>query len=235
MRSSFKILIFCFGVLATITPSLQSICAQELFIVKKPKIYLEAVKNDSNLLMIEVKSLIPTIVYDLRYSTNHNFTKEQLYKDGDKTYLRRPVALALADVQNELKALGYGLKIFDAYRPYKITEKIWSRVGDERFAADPKKDSNHNRGIAVDLTLIDLKTNKELEMGTDFDSFSDTAHTSFIHLPKQVLKNRFLLKELMIKHGFHIFETEWWHFYWEDKRDYSLLDLSFKELAKLTE
>ena len=83
--------------------------------------------------------------------------------------------------------------------------------------------------------MIDLKTNKELEMGTDFDSFSDTAHTSFIHLPKQVLKNRFLLKELMIKHGFHIFETEWWHFYWEDKRDYSLLDLSFKELAKLTE
>jgi len=235
MGSPFKILIFCFGVLATITPSLRSIYAQDLFIVKKPKNYLEEVKNDSNLLMIEVKSLIPSIVYDLRYSTSNNFTKEQLYKEGNRTYLRRPVALALADVQNELKALGYGLKIFDAYRPYKVTEKIWARVADERFAADPKKGSNHNRGIAVDLTLIDLKTNKELDMGTGFDSFSDTAHTSFIHLPKQVLKNRFLLKELMIKHGFHIFETEWWHFYWDKERDYSLLDLSFKELAKLTE
>jgi zinc D-Ala-D-Ala dipeptidase len=235
MTSPFKILIFCFGVIATITPCLQSIFAQELIVVKKPKNYLEEVKNDSNLLMIEVKSLAPTIVYDLRYSTNNNFTKEQLYKEGDKTYLRRPVATALVDVQNELKALGYGLKIFDAYRPYKITEKIWARVGDERFAADPKKGSNHNRGIAVDLTLIDLKTNKELDMGTGFDSFSDTAHTSFIHLPKQVLKNRFLLKELMIKHGFHIFETEWWHFYWENDRNYSILDFSFKEMEKLTE
>jgi D-alanyl-D-alanine dipeptidase len=235
MISIFKIVIFCFGVLATITPCLQSICAQELIIVKKPKNYLEDVTKDSNLLMIEVKSLIPTIVYDLRYSTSNNFTKERLYKEGNKTYLRRPVVGALADVQNELKALGYGLKIFDAYRPYKVTEKIWSLVGDERFAADPKKGSNHNRGIAVDLTLINLKTNEELDMGTGFDSFSDTAHTSFIHLPKQVLKNRFLLKELMIKHGFHIFETEWWHFYWENDRDYSILDLSFKEMEKLTE
>lgn len=235
MTSTLKILIFCFGVLATITPSFQSICAQALFIVKKPKNYLEEVKRDSNLSMIEVKSLIPTIVYDLRYSTNNNFTKEQLYKEGKKTYLRKPVAGALANVQQELKVLGYGLKIFDAYRPYKVTEKIWSLVGDERFAADPKKGSNHNRGTAVDITIVDLRTNKELDMGTSFDSFSDTAHTSFILLPKQVLKNRFLLKELMIKQGFHIFETEWWHFYWEDNRDYSILDLSFKELGKLTE
>jgi zinc D-Ala-D-Ala dipeptidase len=235
MRSHFKILIFYFGVLTTITPALQKLGAQELFVVKKPKKYLEEIVNDSNLLMIEVKSLIPTIVYDLRYSTRNNFTKEQLYREGDKTYLRKPVTEALADVQKELKALGYGLKIFDAYRPYKVTEKIWSLVGDERFAADPKKGSNHNRGIAVDLTLIDLKTQNELDMGTGFDSFSDTAHTSFIHLPKQVLKNRFLLKELMIKHGFHIFETEWWHFYWKNDRNYSILDLSFKEMGKLTE
>lgn len=235
MRSPFKILIFCFGVLTTITPAFPKLNAQELVVVKKPKNYLEEIKNDSNLQMVEVKALIPTLVYDLRYSTTNNFTRERLYKDGDKTYLRKPVAEAIADVQNELSALGYGLKIFDAYRPYKVTEKIWSLVGDERFAADPKKGSNHNRGIAVDLTIIDLKTNKELDMGTGFDSFTDTAHTSFIHLSKQVLKNRFLLKELMIKHGFHIFETEWWHFYWEDNRSYSILDLSFKELAKLNE
>ena len=235
MSSPFKILNFCFGVLTTITPAFQKLDAQELVVVKKPKNYLEEIKNDSNLQMVEVKTLIPTLVYDLRYSTTNNFTRERLYKEGDKTYLRKPVAEAIADVQNELSALGYGLKIFDAYRPYKVTEKIWSLVGDERFAADPKKGSNHNRGIAVDLTIIDLKTNKELDMGTGFDSFTDTAHTSFIHLSKQVLKNRFLLKELMIKHGFHIFETEWWHFYWEDNRSYSVLDLSFKELAKLNE
>lgn len=235
MRSIFKILIFYFGVLAIITPACKPLCAQDLLIVKKPKKYQEEVSKDSSQQMIEVKTAIPTIVYDLRYSTANNFTKEQLYKDGNKTFLRRPVIEALAEVQKELSSIGYGLKIFDAYRPYKVTEKIWSLVGDERFAADPKKGSNHNRGIAVDITLIDLKTGKELEMGTGFDSFSDTAHTSFIHLPKKALRNRFLLKEVMIKHGFHIFETEWWHFSWENDRNYSVLDLSFKELAKLSD
>jgi D-alanyl-D-alanine dipeptidase len=112
---------------------------------------------------------------------------------------------------------------------------MWKLIGDERFAANPKKGSNHNRGLAVDVTLIELKTGKELDMGTGFDSFTDTAHTSFINIPKHTLKNRFLLKEVMIKHGFHILETEWWHFTWENDRNYSVLDLSFKELAKLTD
>jgi D-alanyl-D-alanine dipeptidase len=235
MRSTFKILIFYFGVFAIITPACKNLCAQELFIVKKPKIYLEEVLKDSNYQMLEVKSVIPTIVYDLRYSTTNNFTREQLYKDENKTYLRKPVLEALADIQKELSSIGYGLKIFDAYRPYKATEKMWKLIGDERFAANPKKGSNHNRGLAVDVTLIELKTGKELDMGTGFDSFTDTAHTSFINIPKHTLKNRFLLKEVMIKHGFHILETEWWHFTWENDRNYSVLDLSFKELAKLTD
>ena len=235
MKSTIKILFFWLAALATITPVLQGIYAQELFIVKNQKKYQEEISKDSIHQMIEVKSSIPTIVYDLRYSTNNNFTKERLYKDGSKTFLRKPVVQALADVQKELNSIGYGLKLFDAYRPYKVTQKIWNLVGDVRFAADPKKGSNHNRGLAVDLTIIDLKTGNELDMGTGFDSFSDTAHTSFTQLPKKSLRNRFLLKEVMIKHGFHIFETEWWHFFWENDRDYSVLDLSFKELEKLTD
>ena len=235
MKPVIKILFFCLVALATITPVLQGIYAQELFIVKNPKKYQEEISKDSIQKMIEVKSVIPTIVYDLRYSTNNNFTKAPLYKDGSKTFLRKPVVEALAEVQKELNSIGYGLKIFDAYRPYKVTQKIWDLVGDERFAADPKKGSNHNRGLAVDITIIDLKSGKELNMGSDFDSFSDTAHTSFIHLTKDAFKHRFLLKELMIKHGFHIFETEWWHFFWDNDRNYSVLDLSFKELAKLTD
>lgn len=235
MKSTIKILIFCGAVLATITPALQSLKAQELFIVKKQKKYLEEVSNDSSQQMMEVKSLIPTIVYDLRYATENNFTREQLYKSGDKTFLRKPVANALLNVEKELNSIGYGLKIFDAYRPYTATKKIWDLVRDERFAADPKKGSNHNRGLAVDVTLIDLKTKEDLDMGSSFDSFSDTSHTSFIQLPKKALKNRFLLKGAMIKHGFHIFETEWWHFSWENDRNYSILDLSFRELGKLNE
>jgi D-alanyl-D-alanine dipeptidase len=235
LETVIKILIFCFSVFGTIIPLPRGACAQEIIVVKKPKIYLEQISKDTNLKMMEVRSVIPSIVYDLRYATINNFTKESLYKNGEKTYLRKPVVHALFDVEKELNSIGYGLKIFDAYRPYKITQKIWNIVGDERFAADPKKGSNHNRGLAVDITLIDLKTKKELDMGCAFDSFSDTAHTSFIQLPKQALKNRFLLKELMIKHGFNIFETEWWHFSWPNDRNYSVLDLSFKELAKLNE
>ena len=116
--------------------------------------------------------------------------------------------------------------------PYKITEKIWARVGDERFAADPKKGSNHNRGIAVDLTLIDLKTSKELDMGTGFDNFTDTAHQDFKALSPQVLQNRKLLRETMEKFGFRILETEWWHYNWPNDRNYEVLDIDFKKLRK---
>lgn len=235
MKSNIKILIFCVAVLATITPAIESLKAQALYIVKNPKKYLEEVEIDSSWEMIEIKSLIPAIVYDLRYATDNNFTREQLYKSGNKTFLRRPVAYALQNVEKELNSIGYGLKIFDAYRPYAATKKIWELVGDERFAADPKKGSNHNRGLAVDVSLIDLKTKEELDMGSSFDSFSDTSHTSFIQLSKKALKNRFLLKAAMIRHGFHILETEWWHFSFENDRNYSILDLTFKELGRLND
>ena len=108
-------------------------------------------------------------------------------------------ALALS---RDLKARGLGLKIFDAYRPYSVTEKMWRAVKDDRYAADPSKGSAHNRGIAVDLTLINLYTKRELSMGTGFDNFSDTAHGDFMGLPGKILQNRRLLEITMEKYGF---------------------------------
>ena len=131
--------------------------------------------------------------------------------------------------------MGIGLKIFDAYRPYSVTEKMWEPIKDERYVADPKKGSGHNRGIAVDLTLINLKTKVELPMGTGYDNFSDTAHSTFMALPVEILQNRNLLKNIMEKNGFKVLETEWWHYSFTDAKDFELMDISFKKLKKITQ
>jgi D-alanyl-D-alanine dipeptidase len=143
------------------------------------------------------------------------------------TFMRLPAARALATVQKELNARGYGLKIFDAYRPYGVTVKFWELIRDERYVANPRNGSGHNRGLAVDCTIIDLKTQRELDMGTGFDNFSDTAHHSFTALPPDVLQHRKLLKEIMEKHGFNKLETEWWHYFWPNDRGYEVLDIPF--------
>jgi zinc D-Ala-D-Ala dipeptidase len=217
---------------ATAIPFFQYSLAQNIKVVKKTKIYRQQLKEDSNYLMIELKDLIPGIQYDLQYATPENFTKKQLYKNSRFTFLRFPTATALRNVQKELQILGYGLKIYDAYRPYYATKQMWELVKDERYVANPAKGSGHNRGLAVDLTIIDIRTGKELPMGTSFDNFTDTAHHSFTQLSPEVLKNRTLLRTLMEKHGFKALQTEWWHYSWPNNRNYDVLDLDFKELRR---
>jgi len=177
---------------------------------------------------------IPGIVLDLRYSGANNFMGAPLYPRIKTTYLRKPVIDSLILVQKELNEQGLGLKIFDAYRPYSVTERMWEPVKDDRYAADPRKGSGHNRGIAVDLTLIRLVDGGELPMGTGFDNFSDTAHHGFPGLSPEILQNRILLKGLMEKHGFRALATEWWHYYLAAYADFELLDLPFRELKKMT-
>lgn len=203
-------------------------------VIAKWEIYEKQVRKDSTLKMIELQRLIPGLVYDLRYATTNNFMKRRMYPEGTRnTYLRWPAARALLSVQAELHGNGMALKIFDAYRPYSVTVKFWELVRDERYVANPAKGSGHNRGIAVDLTIIYLATGKELDMGTDFDNFTDTAHHSYTQLPEEVLQNRLLLRKLMEKHGFKAFESEWWHYFIPDAGRYDLLDIDFKKLKKV--
>lgn len=195
------------------------------------KSYHKSIELDSMKKMLELKQLIPTIVYDLRYATENNFVKKPLYPIETKTtFLRLPAALALANIQKELQTQGLGLKIFDAYRPYSVTVKFWELIKDDRYVANPAKGSGHNRGLAVDLTIIQLNNGIELDMGTGFDHFSDTAYHSFTFLPESVLQNRKLLKEVMLKYGFQLFETEWWHYYWPNHNNFEILDLEFRKL-----
>jgi D-alanyl-D-alanine dipeptidase len=204
-----------------------------LLVIKDINIFQKEIVLDSNKKMVDLRKAIPGLVLDLKYATTDNFMHQILYPFGSTTFLRKPAADALKLVINDLKKLHLTIKIFDAYRPYSVTEKMWQKVPDDRYAADPAKGSGHNRGIAVDLTLIDLKTKKELPMGTGFDNFSDTAHPAFTNLPKEMLHNRNILKSAMEKYGFLVLSTEWWHFYLPDTSTFELLDLSFSDLKKL--
>jgi len=193
-----------------------------------------SVMRDSVKEMIELKQFIPNILYDLRYASNNNFMKRRMYpKNTHFTFMRLPAARALAQVQTELNEKGLGLKIWDAYRPYSVTESFWELVKDERYVADPKKGSGHNRGIAVDLTIIRLRDGTELDMGTGFDNFSDTAHHGFVNLPENVFHNREILKSTMEKYGFVAFSTEWWHYSLPNPTSFEVLDIPFKTLYKL--
>jgi D-alanyl-D-alanine dipeptidase len=204
-----------------------------LNVVDDVKLLQSEIANDSNKKMIDMKKAIPSLVLDLRYSTTNNFMNRRLYPFLQTTYLRLAAINALKKVVIALNNKNLTLKIFDAYRPYAVTEKMWEAVKDSRYAADPSKGSGHNRGIAVDLTIVDLRTKKELNMGTDFDNFSDTAHQDFTGLSSTILQNRILLKTIMEKYGFVSLDTEWWHYSLADADNYELLNIPFDVLKKI--
>lgn len=196
--------------------------------------YQQQVQKDSLQTMVLLDQLIPSLQYDLRYASHNNFMHRQMYpKDVTYTFLRLPAAHALDSVQTGLAKQGLGIKVFDAYRPYAVTVNFWELVKDERYVANPKNGSGHNRGLAIDLTIINLTTGESLNMGTDFDNFSDTAHHTFTQLPDEVLNNRKLLKTTMEQYGFKALSTEWWHYAFPNTRNYDVLDISFNELKKL--
>ncbi len=201
-----------------------------LWVINTVKQLKKTEQHDPGKAMTDLKKEIPALVFDLRYAGENNFMHEKLYPSITTTFMRKIAADSLALVQKELNSKGLGLKIFDAYRPYSVTEKLWEPVKDDRYAADPKKGSGHNRGIAVDLTLIILKNNQELNMGTGFDNFSDSAHHAFTGLPEEILQNRLLLKSVMEKHGFKALDTEWWHYYLPNTAYFELMDIPFKQL-----
>lgn len=197
----------------------------ELPVVSDMALYNKLVQADSNMQLVRVTD----IPLDIRYATSANFTGQQLYPFA-AAWLRRPAYEALLRLQAALKPMGLGLKIYDGYRPYRITEKMWEVVPDDRYAADPKKGSGHNRGVAVDLTLIDLKTGRELPMPTDYDNFTEKAHHDYPDLAPEVIENRELLRTMMEAYGFRALDTEWWHYYLADPEIYPLMDIGFDEL-----
>lgn len=177
---------------------------------------------------VEIIKLNPNIRLDMRYATENNFLGKAVYPDS-RCFLRKKAAAALDTIQIELEKIGLGLLIFDGYRPLSVQKKMWAILPDDRYVANPQKGSRHNRGMAVDVTLVDLEGNP-LPMPTEFDSFSAKAHQDYQDLPNNVKRNRWILKSIMEKHGFKSIRTEWWHYDFKGWKNFRVLDKEFSEL-----
>ena len=164
----------------------------------------------SDSMFVDIKDIDPTILIDLKYATQDNFLKEAVY-DCAKCYLRKSTAQALSDANKFFMERGYRIKVFDCYRPHDVQKKMWKIVPNPNYVANPASGSVHNRGGAVDLTLVDLNGD-ELDMGTPFDFFGPQAGHYYQNLPPQVKANRTLLRDGLRKYGFLQMITEWWHY-----------------------
>ncbi|GMW00163.1 MAG: hypothetical protein AMXMBFR84_13010 [Candidatus Hydrogenedentota bacterium] len=178
--------------------------------------------------LVDLEVLIPDIVLDIRYATENNFTGRQIYPEA-RCFLIEEAALALLKVQADLRSQGYRLKVFDGYRPLSVQKIFWEILPDPRYVADPSVGSRHNRGYAIDLTLVDLQGN-DVPMPTDYDDFSERSHRTFAGVSSDVARNREILEKAMKKHGFIPFPTEWWHFDFEGYENKPNLDIPIAEL-----
>jgi D-alanyl-D-alanine dipeptidase len=178
--------------------------------------------------LVNLREMIPGIALDLRYTSVGNFLAQKLYST-DEALLSRNAATKLKIVQDSLRARGLGLKIYDAYRPRAVQYLMWEIFPNSTYVADPSSGSNHNRGAAVDLSLIDLATGQELAMPTAFDFFGAEAGHSYSSLPAEVIANRALLRDVMERiGGFVFYEAEWWHYSYSAALANPLLDFQLK-------
>ncbi len=187
-------------------------------------------KNPRNI-MVDLEKAVKGIRTDIRYATTNNFTKEIIYSEP-RAFARKPLADALCKVQDSLAYHKIGLKIYDAYRPYAATLRFYEVYPNTRFVANPVYGSVHNRGCAIDLTLVELETGKELPMPTPFDDFSSKAGMAYANLSDTILANRKLLSGVMTFFGFEQNSAEWWHFDFTGWKNFPLMDLPFDELDK---
>lgn len=184
-------------------------------------------EEKSSATLVDLAKAAPGLVIELRYTKSDNFFNKAFYPPDARALLRPSTATKIAQVQEELKKEGLGLKIWDAYRPLAVQRAMWKTLPNPDYVADPAKGGRHNRAAAVDVTLVDA-TGKELVMPTPHDEFSPRAGAHFKLAMPEAAENRKRLQEVMVRHGFAIFESEWWHFDDADWQQYPVLDLPLK-------
>ncbi len=183
--------------------------------------------------LVELVKLDPTIKLDIRYATSNNFLGVPVYTQA-RAFLQRPAAEALLRAHHQLRALGYGLIIHDGYRPWYVTKMFWDATPDDKkiFVANPATGSRHNRGCAVDLSLYDLATGKEVKMPSGYDEMTERAYPNYAGGTADERARRALLRQVMEKQGFKVYATEWWHFDYKDWQHYPILNVKFEDLGK---
>lgn len=181
--------------------------------------------------LVELKTLDPSIHFDIRYATSNNFIGRPVYSEA-RAFLQRTAAIALLRAHRSLRKHGYGLLIFDGYRPWSVTKLFWDSTPDDKkvFVADPSKGSRHNRGCAVDLSLYDLKTGREVEMTGAYDEMTERSYVSFAGGTEAQRRTRDLLRKAMENEGYTVYPEEWWHYDYKDWQKYPILNLSFGDL-----
>jgi D-alanyl-D-alanine dipeptidase len=168
-----------------------------------------------------------TMTFDVKYASTDNFTGLQVYAQA-RVFLMDAAAYALRDVAADLARQGYGLRIFDAYRPWHVTAYFWQHFPESHlYLADPAEGSRHNRGCAVDLTLYDLKTGQEIEMPRAYDEFNEKSHLNYAGGTVSQNAARAILQTAMLAHDFSPHPHEWWHFDYKDWQNYAVRDESF--------
>jgi D-alanyl-D-alanine dipeptidase len=173
--------------------------------------------------LVDLADVDSTIRVDMRYATPSNFLHEAVYPTN-RCLLRPATAERLKRAQAQLAAVGLGLQVWDCYRPLHVQQRMWEIVPDPRYVADPKEGSRHNRGAAVDVTLVRLD-GAPLEMGTGHDDFSEKASRTYSDFPYEVVRNRKVLENALGLQGFVPLETEWWHYDDPDWQRYAILDV----------
>jgi zinc D-Ala-D-Ala dipeptidase len=181
--------------------------------------------------LVELVTLDPTMKLDVRYATARNLIGRPVYSQA-KAFLQRPAAEALVRVHRALKGQGYGLLVFDGYRPWSVTKIFWEATPPEKrtFVADPAVGSKHNRGCAVDLSLFDLKTGREVEMPSAYDEMTERSHPDYQGGMPEQRARRDLLRKAMEREGFTVYPNEWWHFDYKAWHRYPILDVPFDQV-----
>jgi D-alanyl-D-alanine dipeptidase len=174
------------------------------------KVLLDIDKESDDNAFVNLKNYSNDFVFDMKYATADNFLKQQVYPCG-ACFLRVKTVKSLLLANKAFLDKGYRIKLYDCYRPLAIQKKMWKIVPNPTYVANPKKGSIHNKGGAVDITLVD-SLGKELDMGTKFDFFGPEAGHNFANFPDHILANRQLLKSVMLQHNFKSFDSEWWHY-----------------------
>jgi len=182
--------------------------------------------------LVDLGSLDPLIKLEIRYATSNNFLSTPVYSSA-RAFLQRPAAEALLRAHREFLKRGYGLLIFDGYRPWYVTKIFWDATPPDKheFVADPAAGSRHNRGCAVDLSLYDLKTGRELEMPGGYDEMSERSYPKYAGGTADQRARRDLLRREMEKQRFTVFPSEWWHFDYRDWRSYAIQNVPFEEIG----
>jgi D-alanyl-D-alanine dipeptidase len=182
--------------------------------------------------LVEVTSLDRTILLDVRYATSNNFLRWPVYPEA-RVFLQRPAAEAVVRAHRALAPQGYGLLLFDGYRPWYVTRIFWDAVPPTQrdFVADPAEGSRHNRGCAVDLTLYVLATGREVQMPSGYDDFSERAHPDYTGGTPAQRAARDALRRAMEAEGFAVNEREWWHYDCRDWQQYRIENVAFKDIA----